>query len=64
MPGLKCLRSFWNLKKVRERDCDGLDIGGETPEEIAISIAAEIISAKKGKLEALKKKGVMHNVTE
>ncbi len=37
----------------------GLDIGGETPEEIAISIAAEIISAKKGKLEALKKKGVM-----
>jgi xanthine dehydrogenase accessory factor len=27
----------------------GLDIGAETPEEIAISIAAEIISVKKGK---------------
>ncbi len=26
----------------------GLDVGGETPEEIAISIAAEIIAAKKG----------------
>ncbi len=33
----------------------GLDIGGETPEEIAISIAAEIIAAKKGKLHAFKK---------
>ena len=33
----------------------GLDIGGETPEEIAISIAAEIIAAKKGKLEGFKK---------
>jgi xanthine dehydrogenase accessory factor len=42
----------------------GLDIGGETPEEIAISIAAEMISAKKGKLETLKKKGVLQNVTE
>ncbi len=42
----------------------GLDIGGETPEEIAISIAAEIISAKKGKLETLKKKGIMQNVAE
>jgi len=42
----------------------GLDIGGETPEEIAISIAAEIISTKKGKLETLKKKGMMQNVTE
>jgi xanthine dehydrogenase accessory factor len=28
----------------------GLDIGGETPEEIAISIAAEIIAAKRGRL--------------
>jgi len=64
MPGLKCLRSFWNLKKARERHCGGLDIGGETPDEIAISIAAELISAKKGKLETLKKKGVMQNVTE
>jgi len=31
------------------------DIGAETPEEIAISIAAEIIAAKKGKLEEFKK---------
>jgi xanthine dehydrogenase accessory factor len=28
----------------------GLDIGAETPEEIAISVAAEIIAAKKEKL--------------
>ena len=33
----------------------GLDIGAETPEEIAISIAAEIIAAEKGKLEGFKK---------
>ncbi len=42
----------------------GLDIGAETPEEIAISIAAEVIAAKKGKLETLEKKGVIKNVTE
>jgi xanthine dehydrogenase accessory factor len=33
----------------------GLDIGAETPEEIAISIAAEIIAGKKGKLGGFKK---------
>jgi xanthine/CO dehydrogenase XdhC/CoxF family maturation factor len=32
-----------------------LDIGAETPEEIAISIAAEIIAAKKQKLEGFRK---------
>jgi len=33
----------------------GLDVGGETPEEIAISIAAEIITAKKRKLHLFRK---------
>lgn len=33
----------------------GLDIGGETPEEIAISAAAEIIALKKGKLHLYRK---------
>jgi len=34
----------------------GFDIGAKTREEIAISIAAEIIAVKKAKLEAFKKK--------
>jgi len=33
----------------------GLDIGGETPEEIAISIAAQMIAVRAGKLEARRK---------
>lgn len=33
----------------------GLDIGAETPEEIAISIAAQIIAAKKRKLHLFRK---------
>lgn len=33
----------------------GLDIGAETPEEIAISIAAEIVAVKKGRFGQTKK---------
>ena len=42
----------------------GLDIGAETPEEIAISIAAEIIAVKKGKLEFFKQKRGIRDVVE
>jgi xanthine dehydrogenase accessory factor len=42
----------------------GLDIGGETPEEIAISTAAEIIAVRKGKFEILKKKGGREDVAK
>jgi len=33
----------------------GLNIGGETPEEIAISIAAEMIAVRSGKIELFNK---------
>jgi xanthine dehydrogenase accessory factor len=42
----------------------GLNIGAETPNEIAISIAAEIIAAKKGKLEFSKQKRRTKDVAE
>jgi len=37
----------------------GLDIGGETPEEISISIAAQMIAVRSGKLEP-KRPGILH----
>jgi xanthine dehydrogenase accessory factor len=36
----------------------GLDIGAETPEEIAISIAGEIMAVKKGKLDPGQRQGL------
>ncbi len=50
---LEELRSEGQADEVFSRLCApiGLDIGAETPEEIALSIAAEIVAVKKGKLD-------------
>jgi xanthine dehydrogenase accessory factor len=54
---LEELRSEGQPDEAFSRLCApiGLDIGAETPEEIALSIAAEIVAVKKGKLDPAQK---------
>jgi xanthine dehydrogenase accessory factor len=54
---LEELRSEGQPEEMFSRLCApiGLDIGAETPEEIALSIAAEIIAVKRGKLDPAQK---------
>ncbi len=53
------LRERGHSKEDLERAISpiGLDIGGETPEEIAVSIAAQMIAVRSGKLEARRQLG-------
>ena len=50
----KMLRERGHSQEALDRTISpiGLDIGGETPEEIAVSIAAQMIAVRAGKLEA------------
>ena len=53
----KLLMERGHIKEALERAVSpiGLDIGGETPEEIAISIAAQMIAVRAGKMDARRK---------